>query len=279
MSLRWRVDPDGRLDIINFAILRHSHAHPKLFMNFKDTTTNLREFIEEQRNHITFISPAYNYFFDVMYEFNGAPSVQDSPFYPIRKNAIENAFYDIFRDGTDPKFRSIFLPQTKINRNDLPACGPIKSKFVLISMTECGHELVMFNLLASFVHHQVLISLAGNIEREVPACNHENIVKRIRLFICIKITMVRHFAYRWFDRQQSGGGVVTKKYFFDELLEADILAKKEIEQVRKGYATIDATLQVLCGEWLSVKFYGSVNFNEEYFENVFREACCSEYSW
>ena len=246
-------------------------------LSFKSNDEMLRAFLGDHIKNITVIPSEYNIFFESMFEFNR--SDLDSVGFPQKKQSIEAAFFEVFKHCGKPNFQSIFLPATKMNRTDLPACEPVMNKFVTISMNDCGHELILFNILGSFVQHNVLKSLAGEIEREMTPQDRSSILRQRRLWYEIKVTMIRYFAYNWFERHQHTGGCVTKKYILDALNESMEIIGREVENVRKGYTGVDGTLKYLCGGWGFATFYGQVNFNEEYFLDVFKKVGCTEYSW
>jgi len=210
-----------------------------LIMTFSKSTDLVSHF-----NKVAFVPPSFNLFFEAL--FDSYEIDRDSPQYPLTKHCTDLEIYNIFKYCDNSEFKSIFLPALKFNSDDLPSRDSIKNKFALIIMDKCGNQLVLFNLPALFVQTHILKSLAGDIERYIPATDTSSILRRQHFYYKIKVTMICHFACKFNDRHD-GFFNFSKKYISDALIEVSCLINQEIENVRMGYSDVEDDLLYISG--------------------------------
>jgi len=110
--------------------------------------------------------------------------------------------YDLFKQTNKSFYSNIFLPHSKMNRDDIPVCIPMRHKYTLHDIKICDYKLIMFNIIGLFVTTFLLFLLSTEIEEALALSHPEYIHEWRHLPSRIQVAMISYLPICGFTSTQ-----------------------------------------------------------------------------
>ena len=257
-----------RLQVVKYCILRGKNIKSQYLLDLHNGDTSLEQWASKNKKHLTFIDPIFNPFFDVLKNFDQYSDCTRE--FVVLKMCLERAFWEIFKRSSRSA-ESIYLPSAN-EANATEFNSAIQTKFASVCLFSCNLELVLFNICALFFQKCFFALVSKQIEEDIPANRCSSLTYWLRSVDRICVTLIRHFAYTWFQKKGENAAI-SQLDIQDKVLDTIDFLWNICSPVFDGTGSVEDAMDAVCGYLVNrqAKYHGRINFNEEYFRHQRRK--------